>query len=461
MKRLRQSLWGVTEALIQRGFRRQATLLLALAVVSIVAVMAVITSMLATKTVAANEIEQGEQVATSFALASILVLLYRSPENGKKPAERALSFPGVRYVAIYDESGKVIRADGDDPDSWLAPRTALSGRKAAVARETEDHWHILAPVHTTPAMADSPFLASAEPGDEFLGYVHVVRSKEAVERLWRYVVGAILVLAVAAAAVALVIFIPMMNRLLRPVHQRTEELEQARDLAVSASRNKSVFLATVAHELRTPLQSITGYAELALDNVRSLGQVSTVRDLEIVLQACGQLRMLIDNVLDLEKIEQGRMEMAWARVDVRELCKEAVETVSLIAQRGNNRLDVIIEGGPLVIETDRAKLRHIVLNLLSNACKFTRGGNVQLRIRCESRETIVSVADTGRGIAKGDQQSIFEAFRQADAGTSYLGGTGLGLTIVRRFAEMLGGVVEVDSEPGRGSTFTVRLPTRA
>lgn len=445
---------------MQRGFRHQAALLLALAVVSIVAVMGVVTSMLATKTVTANEIELGEQVAASFAQGSALVLLYQSPENGREPAARALSFPGVRYVAIHDDLDNIVRADGDDPESWRPSRaTALGKRTATVAHETETHWHIIAPVYTTPAAGDSPFLASGFGADEFLGYVHVVRGKEAVERLWRYVVGSIVVLAVAAAVGALAIFIPMMNRLLRPVHLRAEELRQARDLAVSASRNKSVFLATVAHELRTPLQSIMGYTELALDDLRPLDHDATVRDLEIVLQTCSQLRMLIDNVLDLEKIEQGRMQTTFEPVDIREVCDEVIKTISPIARRGNNSLEVAVRGQPLVIKTDRAKLRQIMLNLLSNACKFTRNGSIQLTVTRETHQIIISVADTGRGIDEADRESIFEAFRQVGAVTSHPGGTGLGLTIVRRFVEALGGAVEANSEPGKGSTFTVRLPS--
>lgn len=461
MKRLQRFMWSATQALTQRGFRGQAALLLALAVVSIVAVMGVVTPILATNTVIANEIEQGEQIATSFAQGSTLVLLYRSPENGKEPAERALSFPGVRYVAIFDDLDKIVRADGKNPDLWRpSHETALSDRKATVAYETDDHWHIVAPVFTTPAVADSPFLTSRAAASEFLGYVHVVRSKEAVNRLWRYVVSSIVVLAVVAAIAALAIFIPMMNRLLRPVHLRTEELQQARDLAVSASHNKSVFLATVAHELRTPLQSIIGYTELALENLQPLNQDRAIRDLEIVMQTCSQLRMLIDNVLDLEKIEQGRMEITLDTINIREVCQEAVQTVSLIAWRGNNRLDITVEGEQSVIKTDRAKLRQIMLNLLSNACKFTRNGSIRLTVQCEPHQTLISVADSGRGIDKADQQLIFEAFRQAGAGAGHTGGTGLGLTIVSRFAELLGGTVEVQSEPNKGSTFTVRLPDK-
>lgn len=461
MTRFRYFIWSATQLLAQRGFRRQASLLLALAVVSIVALMGIVTPTLAIRTVISNEIEQGEQITTSFAQESTVVLLYRAPENGREPAERALSFPGVRSVAIYDDSGKIVRADGHNADTFRPSRASVpADRKAVVVHETDLHWHLVAPVLTSPAVADSPFLTSRAADREFLGYVHVVRSKEPVERLWRYVVSSIVVLAVVAVAGSLAIFIPMMNRLLQPVHRRTEELRQARDLAVSASRNKSAFLATVAHELRTPLQSIMGYTELALENLASPDSDPTARDLEIVRQTCIQLRMLVDNVLDLEKIEEGRMEITSDTVNIREIIQEVVSIMSPIAHRGNNRLDVAVQGEPALIKTDRAKLRQIMLNLLSNACKFTRNGNIRLAVQCSHDETVISVTDTGRGIAKADQQLIFEAFRQASMGAGHPGGTGLGLTIANRFTRLLGGSVDVESELNKGSTFTVRLRTK-
>lgn len=459
MKRLRAVIGPLTAALARRGFRGQAALLLGLAIVSIVALMAVVTPILAIKTVVANEIEQGEQIATSFAQSSTLALLYRSAQNGKAPAQRALSFPGIEYVAIFDDAGELLRADGKNPDSWRPSRaTVLSAGKAVVAHETDDRWHIIAPVFTTPAVADSPFVASHGAANEFLGYVQVVRSKDTVKRLWHYVVGTIVILAVVASIGSAAIFIPMMNRLLRPVHLRTEALQQARDLAVSASQNKSVFLATVAHELRTPLQSIMGYTELALESLRALPSNPADHDLQVVLQTCTQLRMLLDNVLDLEKIEQGRMDIAREAVDLKTVCDDVADTVCPIARRGNNQLDVIVQGDTLVVQTDRAKLRQIMLNLLSNACKFTRDGRIRLTVQADPRETVISVTDTGRGIDKADQPVIFEAYRQAGASARHPGGTGLGLTIVSRLVELLGGTIEIQSEPGKGSTFTVRLP---
>ncbi|MBI3899476.1 MAG: hypothetical protein HY308_14460 [Gammaproteobacteria bacterium] len=507
-------------ALIQRGFRRQAALLLVAAITSTVAVTAGVTLVLATRIVTSNEIEQGLQTTTSFAHGSTLALLVGSPQNGKEAADRALASPDVEFVGMYDNTGKVIREGGVDPKSWHPQQSMISEyKKAIVAYENDDHWHFIAPVFTsTTTTPDSPFTVSPS-RDEFLGYVYVVRSKAPVKRLGSYLVSAIVVLAIAAVLMALAVFIPLMNRLLRPIldlsetleqattnpslirvtergppemvkmarafnnmmglleeHEqrlrenskllesqvqlRTEELRQAHDLAISANRNKSAFLALVAHELRTPLQSIVGYTQLAVKNVRPLGQESILRDLSIVLQTSIQLRTIIDNVLDLSKIEEGRMSVTLRTVDVKKVGNEVAEILAPLAQHANNKLDVSIEGTPQVINTDRDKLRQIILNLLSNACKFTRNGNIRMAITCDRDQTVISVRDTGRGIAKTDQQSIFEAFHQAGTEGNHPGGTGLGLAIVSRFAKLLDGTVEVESELNKGAAFIVRLPIK-
>lgn len=239
------------------------------------------------------------------------------------------------------------------------------------------------------------------------------------------------------------------------------ELERARDVAVSANRHKSEFLAMVSHELRTPLQAILGFTELALEELGRSEQESRVAaDLRVVFLASQQLHQLVNNVLDFTKIEAGRMDVMYGTFALRPMIEEVVATMRPLAERGKNRLTYSLEGDRTV-HSDRAKVRQIVLNLLSNACKFTESGLITVSVVCTATTMTIEVRDTGRGIPKEDQELIFEAFRQASNRDTHPGGAGLGLTITSRLCHLLNGEIRVNSMPGQGSTFTVRLPTEA
>jgi signal transduction histidine kinase/CheY-like chemotaxis protein len=248
----------------------------------------------------------------------------------------------------------------------------------------------------------------------------------------------------------------------RRVEERTLELLRARDAAVEADRAKSQFLANMSHELRTPPNAIIGYSEMLHEDATEAGQSEVATDLDRIHAAGRHLLTLINDILDLSKIEAGQMDVYLEDVDVASLAREVGATIGPLAQKNGNRLDLALRGALGSICTDVTKLRQSLFNLLSNACKFTREGVVTLTAERAGDTISFAVRDTGIGMTEAQQAQLFQPFRQADASTARkYGGTGLGLAITARFCEMLGGDVEVTSALGQGSTFTIRVPASA
>jgi len=242
-------------------------------------------------------------------------------------------------------------------------------------------------------------------------------------------------------------------RLFDEIQEKSRQLEQA-------SRHKSQFLASMSHELRTPLNAIIGLTEMMVSNAPRFGTEKAAEPLRRVHRAGTHLLGLINQVLDLSKIEHGKLELNPTLVDL--LVDEVVGTARQLAEQNKNRLAVEAHDNLGSLMVDPMRLQQILLNLLSNACKFTKAGEVTLRIRkivdAQSRIEF-AVADTGIGMTAEQQAKLFEEFSQAESSTAQrYGGTGLGLAITRKLARMMGGDVIVDSEPGKGSVFTVRLP---
>jgi signal transduction histidine kinase len=231
-----------------------------------------------------------------------------------------------------------------------------------------------------------------------------------------------------------------------------------------ASEHKSQFVSSVSHELRTPLNAIIGLTEMMVTNAARFGTEKAAEPLQRVHRAGTHLLGLINQVLDLSKIEAGKLELNPQTVHLAPLIDEVVGTARQLAQQNKNRLVVEAQGNLGAIIVDPMRLRQILLNLLSNACKFTKGGEVKLRAsRIRNRHWIeLAVSDTGIGMTAEQQAKLFEEFSQAEATTAQrFGGTGLGLAITRKLARMMGGDVIVTSEMGKGSVFTVRLPVGA
>jgi signal transduction histidine kinase len=257
------------------------------------------------------------------------------------------------------------------------------------------------------------------------------------------------------------------TRELREEKARTDrallDAESSRRIAEEASGAKSTFLANVSHELRTPLNAIIGYSELLTEEAQELSLESFVSDLSKVSNAARHQLALINDILDLSKIEAGRMDLVVETFDLSEIVAGVSSTIQPLLQKNRNVLEVRHDLADGTMRGDATRLRQILFNLLSNACKFTRDGRVTLDVARTSTNgtawVTMAVSDTGIGMTPEQLGKLFQAFSQADASISRkYGGTGLGLVISLRFAQLMGGDIDVESEPGKGTRFTVRLP---
>jgi adenylate cyclase len=244
-----------------------------------------------------------------------------------------------------------------------------------------------------------------------------------------------------------------------------EELGRLYGQIEMASQHKSQFLASMSHELRTPLNAIIGLTEMMVTSAAKFGTEKAQEPLRRVNAAGTHLLSLINEVLDLSKIEAGKLELNPEPIDLARLIDEVVGTAGQLAEKNKNRLIVEAQESVGALNADSMRLKQILLNLLSNACKFTKAGEVKLaarKVNNGSSFVEFAVSDTGIGMTAEQQAKLFEEFSQAEATTAQrFGGTGLGLAITRKLARMMGGDVTVASEPGKGSVFTVRLPSGA
>jgi signal transduction histidine kinase/CheY-like chemotaxis protein len=246
------------------------------------------------------------------------------------------------------------------------------------------------------------------------------------------------------------------------VTQRTGELQAANQELARANKLKSEFLANVSHELRTPLSAIIGFSQILLDGIDGPINDEQQQDILQVNKSGQSLLALINQILDLSKIEAGKMELVLERVELPALISSVLESISPLAQEKGLRIDTRFAAGLPAAEVDPSRLKQILINLLSNAVKFTERGHIEVIAQPSGRMVRIAVKDTGIGISAEAQKVIFEEFVQGDgSSTRRHGGTGLGLSIVRKLVEMHGGAITVVSEPGLGSTFTFTVPAWA
>ena len=253
------------------------------------------------------------------------------------------------------------------------------------------------------------------------------------------------------------------NRMSERLLAARERVEVARAAAEDANRAKSTFLANMSHELRTPMNAIIGYSEMLTEDAEDLGQDEFIPDLKKILAAGKHLLALINDVLDLSKIEAGKMTLYLEEFEVAALIDDVSTTIQPLVDKNANQLIVDLAPEAGMLKADETKVRQTLFNLLSNASKFTQEGTITLETRRHEREgrdwLTFKVMDTGIGMSQEQMAKVFDEFTQADSTTTRkFGGTGLGLTISKKFCQLMGGDITVESEEGRGTRFTVELP---
>lgn len=270
--------------------------------------------------------------------------------------------------------------------------------------------------------------------------------------------------ALVLASIFFIIFI-IVHFLLRHLDkaiQRNIELVVARDSAKNANFAKSSFLANMSHELRTPLNAIIGYSEILEEEAIFSHDSDVLDDIKKIQTAAKHLLNLINEILDLSKIEAGHMTLYMEEVALNVLIDEIVAVTGPLINKNNNRLTLHFSKDIDTIYSDMIKLRQILFNLISNSTKFTENGNITLHVAEKNQQLVIAVTDTGIGMTQEQITKLFSPFVQADSSTTRkYGGTGLGLVITKQYVQMLDGEITVDSNPGRGSTFTIRLPLKS
>jgi PAS domain S-box-containing protein len=377
-----------------------------------------------------------------------------------KRAEQALHESVERYdLAMRGANEGLWDWNATTDQLHISPRfKELSGLETEATSIRSGEW--MANLHPDDAEQYRQDIRAQLRGDmEFLSSEYRIRGADGAER-WVLVRG----LAVRDASGRVYRMVGSLGDITAR-KQAEIALQSAMQQAEEANRTKSKFLANMSHELRTPLNAVIGITEMLKEDAEDLGQKDFLEPLDRIHRAGNHLLHLINEILDLSKIEAGRLELHIEEVDVGALIQDVATTAEALAARNGNRLEVRCPADVGTIHTEPIRVRQIILNLLSNACKFTEKGEVTLTVerdRPDGAWFTFTVADSGIGMTAEQMAKVFEEFSQADSSTTRrYGGTGLGLAISRRLCHLLGGSIAVDSTPGVGSTFTVRLPAAA
>jgi diguanylate cyclase (GGDEF)-like protein len=483
--------------------RQQLTLAFTVGVFFLAVVSSIVISSTTEQRLHRQLVEQGQHIVETLASQVTIALLYRSEASAEEAARPILAFPNVIGVTVLTPDEQILFQEGTTD-----PVTAVSaGGQSRRYTEDENAWHFSLPVYAgdnTAAPGEQIFdLENAE--RELIGFVRVAIGKSALDAMSRDILQSNLLAASGAAVVLVLLLFYITHHITRPLRDlsetmnraqggetgvraelsgsreilrmeeafnammkdleaRQEQLKRARDTALASARIKGQFATTVSHELRTPMNGMMGMLEL----LQSMDLKPEQREYVNIARASGEeLLLLIDEVLDFSKIESGKMKLHRSPFDPREMIKGITELLNSQAQQKRLTLSGMVEQEvPETLVGDTGRIRQVLINLVGNAIKFTAQGSIRVRFATTDEDDqpgspmlLVSVEDTGIGIAEHAQQMIFEAFAQADGSTTrQFGGTGLGLAICNQLVQLMGGRIGVQSQPGKGSRFWFTLP---
>ncbi|GLX80308.1 hypothetical protein tinsulaeT_36480 [Thalassotalea insulae] len=461
------------------------------------------------------------QITDGLAKQAVFALLSGANQNAKEAIQQVQGFQSVLATRLRYENQDIFISEGEYPHALDTLEIQVTDTQ--ILKETADFWLIKTPVILTTGVSnndESEFELESkltEP-QQIIGYAEVIYSKASLSQSQQRVAIIITSIAVISVLVLVTILNFALAKLFAPLEQlaqtmrqakaskdhlyanvtgakeirkmagyynsmmkvleqqeselishrdqlehevkiRTKELEEARDTALIASQHKSEFMANMSHELRTPIQSIIGYGELVTEELELNGDFELIEDMDKIANNSQRLLFMINSLLDLAKIEAGKLEISATEILISELQATIQETIKPLAQKNNNQFEITNSCQLNKIILDKEKLEQVLLNLLSNACKFTNKGKVSLNIHCDKQHIYFDVADTGIGLSPEQQEYIFDEFRQVDSGQARkFSGTGLGLSISKRFVELMQGQLTVSSTLGQGAVFTITLP---
>lgn len=463
-------------------------------------------------------VSNAEQLARSFAEQSVLAMVTGSAENAEPVLRQMQAFPDLVAAGLWSKENQLLVWRGDEATAAeFSRQLSQAAPQDMLIWQTDQQIFLAAPVQvTSKAESSETELSLEDPSSQQLGYALLVMSKA---RLQQQIEHSLLIswVAVAIAALFILLFIRRwVQKITAPLQQlsermqgadflqqatapisggsseiqhisqayqqmaaaiverdealrlhqhkletlveiRTRELTAARDAALTASRHKSEFLANISHELRTPLQSVLGYIDLVTEQLEFSEYAMLTDDLNRAQRNAENLLKMINSLLDLAKIEAGKMELHCSQVHVASVVGQCVELIRPLLQ--TNQLQVEIADESLQLWTDGEKLLQVLVNLVSNACKFTQHGIIRLQVTHTARHCEFLLQDSGIGIEPGQLERIFSPFYQVDGSQSrHSGGTGLGLAITRQFVELMGGTIRASSMPQQGATFVVTVP---
>lgn len=502
------------------SFKQQLLLLFFASVAGLTMVTSAITAWQTSIELRESTLKAGLQISENLADRAVLALLTASEENARDAVENALGFESVDSISVFKEDGTILihnsKVQQNVPQLNLTPElTSLQ-----LYQESESSWTFFAPVTYLEEVDDAVIIEPEPMENEALtvGYVLVEYNKKALHTIQRNIIVNNLLIAFVFVLLLSLLILWIVNRLTTPllrlsqtmaqardsghytnasvfgpievrqmasvynemmtklgeqnlaleknrdnleteVSFRTQELVVARDAALTASRLKSEFLANISHELRTPLQAIIGYTDLVREDLELECMDAQAEDLSKSIRSAHALLELINNILDLAKIESGKMDLNLKSVDVKHLVDEAIETIQPMADANENKLQIRNRVTQATINLDRQKVMQIMLNLLSNACKFTAKGLITFSIYNDDSNLYLCIADSGVGIPKDKLQFIFDKFTQIDGSqTRKFEGTGLGMAITQKFCQLMQGEMTIDSELNVGTTVKVIIP---
>ncbi|BDX06779.1 sensor histidine kinase [Planctobacterium marinum] len=500
------------------SIRRQLLAYIVAGVFVLLVLFSITISWLAGKETSKLTINNAQQVARALAQQSVLALLTESEENASTALDQVMSFPDVSGAGLVTLDGEIFGWRGDARgEQYFRNFDWQNTRSYLILEEDESNWFVASAVILTDNDGNSE-TELFEATEEKLGYAILSFSKETLTQINRDIILTIAITGGIAVIGLILIVGGAIQRQLAPLQElsevmaynhetgehklakvqgakeveqmansfnammltldeqderlrnqrdqleaevkiRTAELTVARDAALTSSRHKSEFLANMTHELRTPIQSIIGYVDLVKEEAENEGQFDMVTDLDKVTRNADRLLGMINCLLDLSKIEAGRMELNLSSTYLKDLLQDLSEATAPLFPRNNNKFLLDNHSDNPILRIDSEKLLQVLINLVSNACKFTERGTVTLRVENTHSEINFSVIDTGIGIPADQLAKIFDQFQQVDSGeTRRFGGTGLGLAISKQFCELMGAKIKVESIEGEGSCFTVKLP---